>query len=431
MTATKLRVLLIEPSDTDARGTLDTLAAAGYVVEHRRVCDIASVSAPMLDEGFDVVLCSDAPDTRYCLAVLKVMQQNDIDTPFLLLSHELDSQVVIRAMREGAHDYLLKHELNRLVPAIEHNLREARIRADHRKAQSELIENQARLHAFISDLPGMAYQLQLGNDGSVAFTYVSEGCQALLGIAPQELRSDAGQFAAFLHSDDRAGYQNSMLESAQNLSFWNWEGRVLAPPAQEIKWINLRCSPRQRSDGVQWEGIMLNITQSKQAEAKLHHSQERLRELSSHIHDVREQERIAIAREVHDDLGSLLTATKLEIAWLAGRLEEQPELAKKAKAIEALIDRCTHSASTISRSLRPSELDTFGLTVAIESEAQGFSQRTGIACTFDNSNDGVVVPRPSPSPSSASSRKHSTTSPNMPGPVWWRSLSSKNQAVLD
>jgi signal transduction histidine kinase len=136
---------------------------------------------------------------------------------------------------------------------------------------------------------------------------------------------------------------------------------------------------------------MLNITQSKTAEVELNRSQEQLRELSSHIQDVREQERIAIAREVHDDLGSLLTATKLDIAWLIGRLKDQAELAAKAKMIEELVDKCVRSASTISRNLRPSALDTFGLVAAIENEAHEFSQRTGVICTFDNLDEGITV----------------------------------------
>jgi signal transduction histidine kinase len=136
---------------------------------------------------------------------------------------------------------------------------------------------------------------------------------------------------------------------------------------------------------------MLNVTQSKRAESELKLSQEHLRELSSHIEEVREQERIAIAREVHDDLGSLMTATKLDIAWLSRRLKDQPELAQKARDIEELVDKCTRAASNISRSLRPSALDTFGIVAAIETEANEFAHRTGIACVFDNMDEGVSI----------------------------------------
>jgi signal transduction histidine kinase len=349
------------------------------------------MQSSLLDSQFDVVLCSDDPDGFGGLEALKLLHRLGLDIPFLLLARNLREETIIRTMQEGADDYILKGSLNRLIPSIEHNLRSARIRAEHRAAQLELIENQTRMHAFIADLPGMAYQILLHKDDRVSFPYVSEGCQALLGLESQELMAVARLFEDMLHPDDRSDYQQNMYASAQNLTFWNWEGRILTMPNNEIKWINLRCSPRQTNLGVQWEGIMLNITQSKTAEVELNRSQEQLRELSSHIQDVREQERIAIAREVHDDLGSLLTATKLDIAWLIGRLKDQTELATKAKMIEELVDKCVRSASTISRNLRPSALDTFGLVAAIENEAHEFSQRTGVICTFDNLDEGITV----------------------------------------
>ncbi|MFA7399790.1 MAG: ATP-binding protein [Sideroxydans sp.] len=391
MNAKRLRVLLVETSDTDAQETLAKLSSSGYTLDHHRVASASAMQSALFDATFDVVLCSDDPDGFGGLEALRLLQKLELDIPLLLLARDLREETIVRTMQDGADDYILKGSLNRLVPSIEHNLREARIRAEHRAAQLELIENQTRMHAFIADLPGMAYQILLHKDGSVSFPYVSEGCQALLGLEPQELIADAQLFEAMLHPDDHAGHQQSMHTSAQNLTFWNWEGRILTMPDNEIKWINLRCSPRQTFEGVQWEGIMLNISQSKTAEAELNRSQEQLRELSSHIQDVREQERIAIAREVHDDLGSLLTATKLDIAWLIGRLKDQPELAVKAKIIEELVDKCVRSASTISRNLRPSALDTFGLVAAIENEAQEFAQRTGVMCTFDNLDEGITV----------------------------------------
>jgi signal transduction histidine kinase len=295
-------------------------------------------------------------------------------------------------MQEGVDDYILKGSLNRLVPSIEHNLREARLRQEYRATQAALLENQTRMHAFIADLPGMAYQIRLSDNGEVSFPYVSEGCQPLLGIEPQELVGDAALFAEMVHPEDAGSHLASMLASARQLSFWNWEGRLLTGPRKnEVKWINLRCSPRRIADAVQWEGIMLNISQSKQAEAALRQSKQQLHEFSTHIEEAREQERVAIAREVHDELGSLLTATRLDIAWLVSRLKDQPELHAKALAIEELVGKCTRSASNIARSLRPSALDTFGIVAAIESEAREFAQRTGITCIQEEMDESVKV----------------------------------------
>ena len=392
MTAKKLRVLLVESSSADAQHTLNKLSQSGYLLEHRRVDSAKGMKAALLKEKFDVVLCSYDPPGFGGFPALELMQKCGVILPFLFLSHDLREETIIYTMQHGADDYIFKGSLNRLSPSIEHNLREARIRQEHHAAQLALQENQTRLHAFIADLPGMAYQMLLQEDGKVTFPYVSEGCQALLGITPQDLTHVSSLLDALLHPEDFASYQQSMHASARNLSFWNWEGRILTMPDNETKWINLRSSPRKTENGIQWEGIIFNITQSKLAEIEIKRSKAQLRELSSHIQDVREQERIAIAREVHDEMGSTLTAIKLDIAWLGGRLASQPVLAEKAKNIETLVDRCTVAAGNISRSLRPSVLDTFGIVAAIEMEADEFEQRTGISCIFEHGKDIADIP---------------------------------------
>ncbi|CAG0939904.1 two-component system, NarL family, sensor histidine kinase UhpB [Gallionellaceae bacterium] len=392
MTAKKLNILLVEASAGDARHTLAKLEQSGYRVEHKRVESASAMQAALKDKNWDVVLCSYDPPGFGGLEALKLMHSAKIDLPFLFLSHDLREENIIHAMHSGADDYIFKGSLDRLAPAIEHNLREARIRREHRHAQLALQENQARLHAFIANLPGMAFLLLLDAHDAMSFPYVSEGSQALLGLNAPDLEQNPHLFLNLLHPDDRASYDLSMRTSAKNLSFWNWEGRISMPPVGETKWINLRCSPHKLANGnVQWEGIMSNITQSKQAEIEIKISQEQLRELSSHIQDVREQERLNIAREVHDDLGSTLTAIKLDIAWLGGRLNTQnPDLAAKAKVIEVLVDKCAAAASNISRSLRPSVLDSFGIIAAIEIEAEEFQRRTGIPCTINHANDGTA-----------------------------------------
>ena len=390
MTAKKLRVLLVEASPDDARRTLAKLELGGYAVEHQRVDDGSAMQAALAGDGWDVVLCSYDRSGFGGLDALKLMQAEDVDLPFLFLSHDLREETIIHAMQSGADDYIFKGSLNRLAPAIEHNLRAARIRREHRQAQLALQENQAHLHAFIANLPGMACQFVRDASGGMSFPYISEGSQPLLGLNPQDLQQDPQMFLNLLHPDDRASYQQTMRTSAENLSFWNWEGRIVMPPQGEIKWINLRCSPRKLDHGgVQWECVMFNISQGELAEIELKHSREQLRELSAHIHDMREQERLNIAREVHDDLGSTLTAIKLDIAWLGRRLAaEKSELAAKAMDIEGLVDKCAAAAANISRSLRPSVLDSFGIIAAIETEMEEFGRRTGIFCTLTHTEEG-------------------------------------------
>jgi len=147
-------------------------------------------------------------------------------------------------------------------------------------------------------------------------------------------------------------------------------------------------------DGLpRWEGIILNITQSKLGELEVKRVQQQLLELSSHIQDAKEQERLRIAREVHDEIGSLLTAIKMDLSWMLPRLpKDKPAITEKAKTIEDLVNRAITSASNLAHSLRPGFLDCFGIIAAIEIEAQEFSKRSGISCTIVKSQESIELP---------------------------------------
>ena len=250
-----------------------------------------------------------------------------------------------------------------------------------------------KLHGFIANLPGMACQIQLEADGSITFPYVSEGCVTLLGINPHELQSNQALFLNLIHPDDRASFHSTLQQSAQTLCFWNWEGRIVFS-GDTFKWVSLGATPQRiAGGGLRWEGIMLNITQSKLAELEVKRTQQQLLEFSSHIQDAKEQERLRIAREVHDEIGSLLTAIKMDLAWLTQRLpKNKPALTEKAKTIEELVNKTSTAASNLAHSLRPGFLDCFGLVAAIEIEAQEFSKRSGIPCSVTKSEDSIELP---------------------------------------
>jgi two-component system sensor histidine kinase UhpB len=393
MTAKKLRVLLVEASPGDAKATLARLKQGGYVVEHLRVKDEASMQMALTEREWDVVLCSFDPSGFCGLDAINMMRSANIDLPFIFLSHDQREATLIQAIQAGADGFISKDSLNFLAPSIEYAMREARTRREHGEAQLALQKYQARLHSFISNLPGMAYQLLLDTHGVMSFPYVSDGCRSLLGLEPLSLKQNGSLFENMLYPNDRASFHQSMRTSAEKLILWNWEGRVVMAQNGKIKWVNMRCTPRRLDNGdVLWEGIMTNISQSKFAGIGLKQSQEQLRELSSHIQDAREQERLHIARDIHDDMGGTLTAIKIDVAWMSERLDEKsPELLAKSKGIEALVDRCIKSANNILRTLRPSVLDSFGVIAAIEMEAEEFEKRTGISCPINQVDEGIEI----------------------------------------
>jgi two-component system sensor histidine kinase UhpB len=150
--------------------------------------------------------------------------------------------------------------------------------------------------------------------------------------------------------------------------------------------------PRALSEGgVQWEGIMSDITESKAEREELIRSREQLAELSSHIETVKEQERARIAREIHDDMGGNLTAIKMALAMLVRRLPENDlALREKAAYVDTLIDRTLESAHRIAGDLRPGVLD-FGLSASIAWQAQEFEKQTGIPCVFETNKEDIQM----------------------------------------
>ena len=132
-----------------------------------------------------------------------------------------------------------------------------------------------------------------------------------------------------------------------------------------------------------FEVFLRDITDRKQSEIALKKSEDRLRALSAHIQSVREEERVNIAREIHDDLGQLLTGLKMDLSWILRHTNpNQSELKEKAQAMGQLIDQTVQTVRRISTELRPRILDDFGLVAALEWQAEEFTKKTGITCGF-------------------------------------------------
>ena len=119
-------------------------------------------------------------------------------------------------------------------------------------------------------------------------------------------------------------------------------------------------------------------------EQRLRTSEESLRALAEHLQTVREEERIHIAREIHDELGQALTGLKYDIAALIKASAEAPEtMPTKAQSCNQAIDRIINAVRRISSGLRPEVLDEIGLAAAFEWQAREWSRRTGIRCSVE------------------------------------------------
>ncbi len=145
--------------------------------------------------------------------------------------------------------------------------------------------------------------------------------------------------------------------------------------------LEASISQTQEAAGRFYTVILRDVTLRKQSEDMLRRQQAELRELSARVLEAREEEKTLIARELHDELGQLLTALKMDLAWLRERLPPPgSELGGKAAQMEALLDRTVTSVRRISADLRPLMLDDLGLHDAASWLVEDFAARSGVEC---------------------------------------------------
>jgi len=146
-----------------------------------------------------------------------------------------------------------------------------------------------------------------------------------------------------------------------------------------------------QAEGGKSEGlgaVVVEITDRQRAQEGLQRSRHQLRALAARLQAVREEERARISREIHDELGQMLTGLKMDLRWVKNKIvkplsvEDQRSIAQKIREADELTDATVASIQRIAADLRPSVLDNLGLIVALGFEAKRFEERTGLRFTM-------------------------------------------------
>lgn len=322
--------------------------------------------------------------------LLRHLEQSASDVPLIPFPCPIPPKTS-QTTQADMSDMVNSHQLDLFALTVTREVREAGHRKDHRIALEKLKESEARFRSLASHVPGMLFHLRQKTDGGYRFLYVSEGCQKLFSVTPQDLLAAPSLFFEAFDAEEKKSLLRALHNSAANGALLNWEGRTRGRTRH--KWINLRSMPhRLDGDIVEWRGIATNITQSKENEEQLRKSRQQLAELSSHLEAIKEEERERISRDIHDELGSILVRLKIEVALLASKLPDDADrLREKAYSIEGLLDQAMSTASRVARELRPGILKEFGLCAAIECQAEDFTQRFNIPCHVQ-SEDNLPEP---------------------------------------
>ncbi|WP_435627187.1 histidine kinase [Candidatus Ferrigenium straubiae] len=372
-----MHVLLVEDSPDDAGLILFELNNAAFKVVSERVETGAEMRAAMKDGRWDVVI-SDFSLPRFgANEALAVLRETEADIPFIIVSGCVGEERAVSLMREGARDFVMKDKLARLVPAIERELREAAMRCEHRQAQERLQENERLLDGVTATLGEGIFVLN--SEGRLVF--MNPEAERLLGWTACELRGK--DMHRFIHSQKQDG--PPLPESCCGVLGVLRSGGVCRTEDDAFLRKNGSLMPvsfvasaiMENGKAVASVVAFQDISRRKQAERELLESREQLRELLSYSQTVREEERTRIARELHDELGQMLTGVKLDAMWLTKHLpREQPGMAEKVASMSKLIDETLDAMRRVAADLRPMMLDDLGLAAALEWLVEDFGERT-------------------------------------------------------
>ncbi|MER0043870.1 transporter substrate-binding domain-containing protein [Pseudomonas sp. MGal98] len=255
---------------------------------------------------------------------------------------------------------------------------------ERRRALAALQESEARLQGIAANVPGVVFRLERARPGDPAlFAFIGEGSESLVGYRAATLLAPDHGLRSLVHPDDKADYHRVQDQAFDSDSDWHWQGRMLTHTG-ESRWVDIKAMARRLADGrVIWDGVVWDISDNKRNELALAESQARLRDLSAHLESVREEEKARIAREVHDELGQVLTVLKLETSMCElGFANLDPGLRERLDNMKKLIANLFQLVRDVATALRPPILDA-GIASAIEWQARRFEARTQIPCLVD------------------------------------------------
>jgi len=244
---------------------------------------------------------------------------------------------------------------------------------------------EGKLRASEASLANAQRLARLGDwewDTSAGVIHWSDEMYRILGLAPRLSRPGYRTFLAAVHREDRALVRHAVRALLDERRPYCLDCRVRGAD-DEVRIVQFQAEAMPGAgvakQPLKLVGTIQDITERKSIEHELLESREQLRELSAYMEAIREEERKRIAMEIHDELGQLLTALKMDVSLLKMRLANDSDAAKKIDDMRELVEKTIWMVRNVASHLRPAALN-FGIVSALEWLVEDFGRRKGLSC---------------------------------------------------
>lgn len=290
-----LRILLVEDSAPDAFFIIRYLESHGRALSPLRVCTRDEMAAALAAGEWDLVLCDYHLPNFNVEGALEVLREHHLDLPFIVVSGAIGEELAVDVMKAGAHDFIMKGRLTRLIPAIEREMREAKARRDSVLALEKL--------AYLAAIVDSADDAIVGqNQDGVIITW-NAGAAKLYGYSAEEA---VGRSAAMLRPPSLREEAVHVLEKLQQGEpIQQLETECLRKDGKSIP-IALTVSLIKNSEGrvIGASSLAYDITERKKMEAERTHLIAHLNEMLSKVKTLRGLLPIcASCKKIRDDRG--------------------------------------------------------------------------------------------------------------------------------
>jgi diguanylate cyclase (GGDEF)-like protein len=264
----QIRVLLIEDVEADVELALHELKRSGLHCEGRCV-ETEDDFRRALDDFRPHVILSDFSMPHFDgMTALAIARELHAEIPFIFVSGTIGEEYAIRALKNGATDYVLKNNLVRLPSAVERALQDARDRAARSKAEHELEEARSRLHGIMSSLRDVVWSVAIP---SRQVLYISPSSLLVYRRPPDDFYGSRAIWSDLVYPDDRARVAAEWEKAVQGGTF-DCEYRIFAPGGA-VRWIHSRGTPVTGAGGAisRIDGIARDITERHEQAEKIAH----------------------------------------------------------------------------------------------------------------------------------------------------------------